>query len=59
MSIKRFNTITSKPGKEHEQASNTHTLQMINKHVRMFLSLPVRKYKKSQQRENVFTGSAM
>lgn len=59
MSIKRFNTITSKPGKEHEQASNTHTLQMINKHVRMFLLLPVRKYKKSQQRDNVFIGLAM
>lgn len=59
MSIKRFYTITSKPGKEHEQANNTHTLQVTNKHVRMFLLLLARKYKKSQQRDNVFTGLAM
>ena len=59
MSVKRFNTITSTPGIEYEQANNTHTLQMINKHVRMFLLLLVRKYKKSQQRDNVFIGLAM
>lgn len=44
ISLKRSNTLTDKPGEEHEQANSTHTLQMAE-HVEILLFLLVKKYK--------------